>query len=312
MATKVYDGRGIMKFGILFANTGQMGDPESALGLAKAAKDLGFESLWASQHVVIPSGYSSPCPYTANGRMPGGDEMPIPDPLIWLGYVAAVTDRIRLATGAVIAPLMNPVVLAKQVATLDHLSGGRVDLGIGLGWMREEFEALGVPFDGRGPRTDEYIGVMRALWSGNAATYHGRHIDFDDCIMRPAPHQNSVPIHIGGDSVAAARRAGRLGDGYLPMTRDAGTLRRLLAETRNAAAVSDRDMDDIEVTVTSTLIGKNAAAELEGYRELGVDRILVPAGMFFTDLEAGMRRYRDEVMAPMNGDHAQTINVPST
>ncbi|MFD0366070.1 LLM class F420-dependent oxidoreductase [Nocardia sp. GCM10030253] len=290
-----------MKFGILFANTGQMGEPTVATKFARVAEGLGFESLWASQHVVIPSGYTSPCPYTQTGRMPGGDEMSIPDPLVWLGYIAAATDTIRLATGAVIVPLLNPVVLAKQLATLDYLSGGRLEFGIGIGWMKEEFEAIGVPFEDRGARADEYISAIRALWTHPVASHHGKYINFDNCILRPLPAQKSIPIHIGGNSVASARRAGSYGDGFLPMTRDVSALKSLLTEMRNAAIAADRDLDDIEVTVTTTLIGRNALAELDILQSLGVSRILIPAGLFWADPASGVQKYHADVMAPFNG-----------
>ncbi|MFD7846579.1 LLM class F420-dependent oxidoreductase [Nocardia sp. NPDC059764] len=290
-----------MKFGILFANTGRLSEPAAATTLARSAEDCGFESLWASHHVVVPADYASPCPYTPNGRMPGGDDVPIPDPLIWLAYIAAATDTIRLATGAVIVPLMDPLVLAKQLATLDHLSGGRVEFGVGIGWMKEEFDALRIPFEDRGGRTDEYIAAIRALWTQPVASHHGKYINFDNCILRPSPARGSIPIHIGGNSLASARRAGSYGDGFLPMSRDVEALQPLLAEMRKAAAAADRDLDDIEVTVTSTQIGRNALPELENLQKLGVSRILVPAGLFWGDPVAGLQKYHAEVIRPFTG-----------
>ena len=142
-----------MDFGIIFANTGRAVLPEGATALATIAEENGFESLWTVEHVVVPAGYESPYPYSPTGKMPGPEESPIPDPLIWLTWVAAATTRIRLATGILILPQRTPAVLAKEVATLDVLSGGRVILGVGVGWLKEEFEALGVPFEraGRAP-----------------------------------------------------------------------------------------------------------------------------------------------------------------
>ncbi|WMN02134.1 LLM class F420-dependent oxidoreductase [Rhodococcus erythropolis] len=290
-----------MKFGITFANTGHLSEPAVATEFAKVAESLGFESLWASQHVVIPADHVSPCPYTQTGRMPGGDDVLIPDPLVWLGYIAAATDTIRLATGTIIVPLLNPVVLAKQLATLDYLSGGRLEFGIGLGWLKEEFEAIGVPFEDRGARADEYISAMRALWTHPVASHHGKYINFDNCILRPSPAQQSIPIHIGGNSVAAARRAGSFGDGFLPMTRDTTTLKSLSIEMRNAAIAVDRDLDDIEITVTTTLIGRHALPEIDILQGLGVTRILVPAGLFLDDPVSGVQKYHANVVAPFNG-----------
>lgn len=176
-----------MDFGIVFANTGPFVDPEAAAAFAIKAEEVGFESLWTVEHVVVPAGYESTYPYDPSGRMPGNDGAPIPDPLIWLSYLAAVTSRIKLATGILIVPQRNPLVLAKQLATLDAMSGGRMEFGIGVGWLEEEFGALGVPFDGRGRRTDDYVAAMRALWADDQATHHGEFTSFDDCVMRPQP-----------------------------------------------------------------------------------------------------------------------------
>src|ERR1700722_11878179 len=159
-----------MKFGIAFANTGPFVGPDQACDLARLAEKAGFESIWAVDHVVVPSGYRSRYPYDPSGRLPSGEDAPFPDPLIWLAYVARATSTIRLATGILILPQRNPLVLANEVATLDHLSSGRVTLGVGIGWLKEEFEALGVPFEGRGERTEEAIAAMRALWSQDCAT----------------------------------------------------------------------------------------------------------------------------------------------
>src|SRR5207342_2461098 len=140
------------------------------------AEAAGFESFWTVEHVIFPEDYQSAYPYSPTGKMPAAPSTPIPDPLIWLSYVAAVTTKLRLATGILILPQRNPLILAKEVATLDHLSGGRVELGIGVGWLEEEFDALGVPFARRGARTDEYIEVLRALWDGDHASHDGEFV----------------------------------------------------------------------------------------------------------------------------------------
>src|ERR687898_354636 len=143
--TATHEGGGPrMKFGLAFANTGPFTGPEGAAAMAEAAEDAGFSTLWTVEHVVVPHGYASTYPYARDGRMPGGEEFDIPDPLIWLAWVAARTQSIRLATGILILPQRNPVITAKEVATLDTLSGGRVVLGIGVGWLEEEFRVLGV------------------------------------------------------------------------------------------------------------------------------------------------------------------------
>src|SRR5436309_6497087 len=154
-----------VKFGIIFGNMGPFGlTGAGAKALVTAAEDVGIESVWTVEHVLVPEGYESPYPYSADGKMQGPDDMPIPDSFTWLAYVAALTSTLKLATGVAILPQRNVVYTAKEIATLDQLSGGRVILGVGAGWMKEEFEAVGVPFERRGARTDEYIGALRALW----------------------------------------------------------------------------------------------------------------------------------------------------
>src|SRR3954447_269682 len=147
-----------------------------AVGAARTAESCGFDSLWTFEHVVYPDKYTSPYPGSPDGRLPMPPSTPIPDPLIWLTYVASATSTLKLATGIVILPQRNPLVLAKELATLDRLSGGRLLFGIGVGWMKEEFEALGVPWEQRGARADEYVAALRTLWAGDAASFDGEFV----------------------------------------------------------------------------------------------------------------------------------------
>jgi probable F420-dependent oxidoreductase len=151
-----------MKFGLMFVNSGPFSNHDLLAHLAQTAERCGFESLWTVEHVVIPKDYQSPYPYSKSGKIPGGEDVPIPDPLLPLSFAAALTKTIRLATGVVILPQRHPLYLAKEIATLDLLSGGRVLLGVGSGWLKEEFDALGLDFHTRGARTDEAIQAMRA------------------------------------------------------------------------------------------------------------------------------------------------------
>jgi probable F420-dependent oxidoreductase len=265
-----------VRFGIFFANTMGFATPEGARALARAAEDTGFDSLWTVEHVVVPSGYESSYPYSKDGKMPGGEDFAIPDPLVWLAYVAGVSSTIRLATGVAILPQRNVVYTAKEVATLDQLSGGRVSLGVGAGWLREEFDALGVPFARRGARLDEYIRALRALWSEDKPTFRGEFVDFTDAICRPQPVDKHVPIVVGGHTERAARRAGELGDGFFPGRSKPEELAGLLAVMRRSAEEAGRDADAIEVTVT----GRTDPANVEALRELGVSRVVVPPPAF--------------------------------
>jgi probable F420-dependent oxidoreductase len=287
-----------MKFGIAFANTGPFTQAHEATRFARAAEAAGFESLWTVEHVVVPSNYGSEYPYSPTGKMPGADDMPIPDPLIWLTWVAAVTERIKLATGILILPQRNPVVLAKEVATLDAMSQGRLILGVGVGWLEEEFDAIGVPFAERGKRTDEYVEAMRALWSHDKATFHGEFVRFDDCIMRPHPAQGTVPIHVGGHTDIAARRAGRLGDGFFPGKGSVDELARSFKIARAAAVDVGRDPNAIEMTTGAiSLGGPSALDDLQALADIGVDRVILPAFAFYRDPEASLARYGDEVIS---------------
>lgn len=259
-----------MKFGVRYCNTGQYVDPARAVELVQAAEEAGFESAWTIEHTVIPKGYQSAYPYAAGGKLPGGEqEFVLPDPLIWMAYVAARTSRIKLATGILILPQHNPVICAKQVATLDYMSGGRILLGIGVGWLKEEFEALGVPFAERGARTEEYMHAMRALWSMDSPTFQGRFVSFKDAYMNPKPVNRAVPLIIGGHSKAAAQRAGRLADGFFPAR---GASEELIAIVHEAARGAGRDPKEVEITASLP----DDLSELPAMAARGISRVLVP------------------------------------
>lgn len=287
-----------MKFGLAFASSIGI-DHEHALAVCRAAEAAGFESLWGGEHVVLPATIESRYPYTADGKIPATDDTPIPDPLIWLAFAAAAAPTMRLGTCILIVPQRNPLVLAKELATLDQLSGGRVELGLGVGWLREEFEALGVPWERRGARNDEYIAAMRALWAGPLAEFHGEFVDFAPATCSPRPVQDSIPILVGGDSEAAIARAVRLADGYFPGEGDADRLADLIRRVREAAERAGRDPDSIEI---NAMFGRQLAdpiAGVEQFRELGVGRAMVP-GFFFAGPD-GLDRiaeFGERVIAP--------------
>lgn len=263
-----------MKIGVMFSNVMLFGTPEGARALAEGAEEAGIESLWTVEHVVIPEGYASPYPYSPSGKMPGGETAPIPDPLAWLAFVAGLTKTVRLCTGILILPQRNPVVLAKELATIDVLSGGRLEVGVGIGWLAEEFKAIGVPFSERAARTDEYIRALRALWSDDE-TFDGEFVSFARARSNPKPAQpGGVPIVIGGHTKAAARRAGRLGNGFFPGR--VGDLEVLIGECRKAAEEAGRNPDEIEIT-SGGLPDKEFVKRLA---DLGVGRLVVPPPSF--------------------------------
>ena len=259
-----------MHFGLRYCNTGRYVDGGKAVELVQAAEEAGFESAWTVEHTVVPAGHASAYPYSPDGRMAGGVyDFPLPDPLIWMAYVAAQTTSIKLGTGILILPQHSPVITAKQVATLDVMSGGRVLLGIGVGWLKEEFDAIGASFADRAARTDEYVAVLRTLWAEKRPSFTGEFIRFDGAYCRPQPVKGTVPIHVGGHSPAAARRAGRLGDGFFPAR---GNPVELVEMARNAATAAGRDPDALEITLSCP----EDLGDLASLKQLGVHRVLVP------------------------------------
>ena len=268
-----------MKFGLAFAASIGINGAE-ALELCRRAEAAGFESVWGGEHVIMPSAIDSRYPYTADGKVPAVPDTPIPDPLIWLAFVAAAAPTLRLGTCILIVPQRNPLVLAKELATLDRLSGGRVELGLGVGWLREEFDALGVPWERRGARNDEYIEAMRLLWSGPEVEFHGEFVDFAPVTCSPRPVQSSIPILVGGDTDAAIQRAVRIADGYFPGEGDVDRLASLIGRVREAAERAGRDPLSIEI---NAMFGRQLAdpvAGAEQLAELGVGRAMVPGFVF--------------------------------
>ena len=285
----------VVKFGIIAPYAlGPVEDGRFAVGFAKMVEDLGFESLWVVEHVVMSVEYSSVYPYDPSGRSPFTAQVVQPDPLIWLAHVAAVTERIRLATGVLIVPQRNPLILAKECASLDRLSGGRLELGIGVGWVREEAAALGVSFEDRGRRTDEYIEVMRTLWREPVASFRGEFVHFDRVVSEPRPLQpGGVPIVVGGHSKAAARRAGKYGNGFYPLGVSDEKLAELLEILRESAAGAGRDPTTIELT----LIGMADVASAERNARLGATRTVIAAKSGdLAELRKTLERYRRDVI----------------
>lgn len=280
-----------MKFGVGFANTMMFGTAAGAADLAKSAEDIGFDSVWTVEHILYPEGYESTYPYAPDGKMPGTGDSPIPDPLIWLAFVAANTTTLKLATGISLLPERHPVTYAKEVATLDNMSNGRVILGVGIGWLREEFDALNVPWEGRTRRTEEYAEVMRALWASDDVSFHGEFVNFDNISSNPKPTNKNVPIHIGGHSKAAAERAGRMGDGFFPAK---GDIAELFEIARQTAADNGRDPEAIEMTSSHMgIFGDDPAAAVEEAASWGMHRLIVPGFMFMGNTAEKMAPYAE-------------------
>jgi probable F420-dependent oxidoreductase len=285
-----------MKFGLAFANAGPFAYPEGIAHLARTAEAAGFESIWTIEHVVIPVGYESRYPYDPSGRIPAPENMPMPDPLLPLAYAAAVTTTLRLATGILILPQRHPLYVAKEVATLDVLSHGRAILGIGVGWLAEEFAALGIPFAERAGRTAESVRALRALWQDEPAAFDGKYYRWPAVESHPKPVQRpGVPIVVGGHTEAAARRAARYGDGFFPGVTEPGRLRPLLDVMRAECARVGRDPRAIEITAGMNVPDVDQVRRLQ---DLGVARIPIAPPAFDPEgLTRGLSEFRERVMA---------------
>ena len=270
--------------------------PQILRAVGPEVEQRGFESIWVPEHVVLFDEYRSTYPYSTDGNLPGGPDTGMLEPLTALTYLAAVTDRVRLGTAICLVPQRNPVYTAKQVTDLDNLSAGRVEFGIGVGWLREEFEALNVPFERRGRRTDEYLDVMKALWTDEVSSYRGKLYDLRPSRMYPKPVQAPhPPIHVGGESAAAMRRAARAGQGWFSMNRLPEDLPGPLAELDAALAAEGRSRGDDDFTLTVCPYFHPVDADaVARYAQAGVDRLIVLCLAF--DVES-MRAQLDDLVA---------------
>jgi probable F420-dependent oxidoreductase len=219
--------------------------------VAVAAESSGFATLWSGEHVVMVDRPRSRYPYAADGRIAVPAAADWLDPMIGLSFAAAATSRIGVATGVLLLPEHNPVLLAKQAASLDALSGGRLTLGIGVGWSREEFTALGVPFERRGARAAEYVAVMRELWREDRASFHGEFVAFDQVRVYPKPVANRrVPVIVGGNSDAALRRVAAWGDGWYGFNlAGVDAVRERIARLSELCRQSGRDITALRLSV---------------------------------------------------------------
>ena len=208
-----------MKYGFTMPGRGPLATPERLGIIARKGEEFGFDALLTGDHILVPKNISSPYPYTEGGEFPGSSSGESMEQITLLSYIAGQTSKIRLVTSVLIVPHRNPLIAAKSLATLDVLSGGRLVVGVGVGWMREEFEALGLPpFEERGAVTDEYIRAFKVLWTEDDPHFEGKYISFDDITFLPKPVQKPhPPIWVGGESRPALRRTAELADGWYPL-----------------------------------------------------------------------------------------------
>ncbi|MCZ8380952.1 LLM class F420-dependent oxidoreductase [Mycobacterium sp. CPCC 205372] len=265
-----------MKFAVVApVAAGVTADPKWMADFARHVEDCGFESVVVVEHTVLMTEYDSVYPYDDSGRVELAADCPVPDPLDLLAFLAGQTERLVLATGVLVLPNHHPVVLAKRAATVDVLSGGRLRLAVGTGWLKEEVEACGAPFHARGRRADEQLQVLRTLWEHRpqGADFTGEFFTFANAMSYPKPLSH-IPVHIGGHSRAAARRAGRFGDGFQPLGVAGAELTGLLTEMRESAQAAGRDPAVLEVSL-GHLVTRVDAARAEKLAALGADRLVL-------------------------------------
>ncbi len=256
---------------------GVTADPDWLVSFAGHLELCGFESIIVAEHTVLLTRYDSVYPYDSSGRVGLTADSPIPDPLDLLAFLAGQTRRLGLATGVLVLPNHHPVVLAKRAATVDALSGGRLRLCVGVGWLKEELDACGVDFDSRGRRADEQLAVLRALWADQpeGASHHGEFFGFDDVMCYPKPvTRERLPVHVGGHSRSAARRAGRFGDGFQPLGVTGPKLAALITLMREEASAAGRDPAALEVSL-GHLVTKIDAERAAGLVDQGADRVVL-------------------------------------
>jgi probable F420-dependent oxidoreductase len=265
-----------MKIGLLTIGLGKAARPATIRILAEHCERLGYGTLWAPEHVVLFDRYpDTKYPYSENGAFSVPATTAWADPFVSLSYVAARTKHIRLATGICLVPEHNPLVLAKVIATLDYLSGGRFALGVGIGWSSEEFAALGVPFEQRAKRTREYIEVMRKLWSEEKTSFDGEFVRFDGARLFPKPPQGgNLPIIFGGESEPALRRVATYGTGWFGFNLDPDQAASKIARLKELMRERNRDPKEVELIV-SPYLQKITREDLNGYCEAGVSEVVM-------------------------------------
>jgi probable F420-dependent oxidoreductase len=286
-----------MKFGCALLGA----SPRHYAEIAQIVEAAGFESIWIPEHLIWPAEMPPQYPYTDDGMPSANPSTPLFDPWVVLGYVACATTTLRLATNIYIAPLRHPIVTARSLATLDRVSGGRVTLGAGVGWLETEFEIMSVPFKERGARMDEIIPVLRRLWSEPVVEHHGRFYDFPPVRFEPKPLQTKtggLPIELGGASPAALRRAGRLANGWIEIgAKRLDDLGEKMEVVNQARVEAGRENERFEVTTGAALV--KGQADFNRAKEYGVTRLLTgpPMSIGGSRTPDDYRKWADEFAA---------------
>ncbi len=262
-----------VRIGLHALGIGQGAYPEVIRAVARSADTAGFATLWSGEHVVMVDRPDSPYPYASDGRIAVPSDADWLDPFITLSFAAAVTSRIRLGTGVLLLPEHNPLLVAKQAASLDVLSCGRFALGVGIGWSSEEFVALGIPFEGRARRTREYVEVMRTLWRSDPSSHDGEFVRFDRVRSYPKPHlRPAIPVVLGGTSDAALARVAEYGDGWYGFNLAVDEVGERIDVLARLCRQRNRDPATVDIAVSTR---DGTPRDLDGLGQLGVDELVV-------------------------------------
>lgn len=276
-----------MEIGLHLPHVGPLANREALIEFARFAEERRFDSLWVSDHVIVPRKITSRYPYSPDGSFPLPPDLPFLEPLATLLFIAGVTQRAKLGTTILVVPMRNPVITAKQLATLDVLSNGRLILGAGAGWMQEEFELLDVPFEKRGARLDDYLRVIKALWTEDQPSFKGTYYTIDNVGFAPKPAQKPhPPVWVGGHSQRALRRAGELGDAWHAAYAGPELLSKQYQQVRRYAEQAGRDPDSVALTARARLPLNDpdrALEQLQQCREIGISHLVCEA--FGADLD---------------------------
>jgi probable F420-dependent oxidoreductase len=295
-----------MKFALSGVGSGSTVRPEPLIRVAQSAESLGFESLWIPEHLAVPVTMDSPYPYSPDGQFPGRPGAGLHDPFVALAFIAAHTQTIKLGTGVFVLPLRNPLAVAKAVVSVDVLSNGRLLFGVGIGWLKEEFEAVGMSFANRVSRTREWIAMMKTLWAEETPYFQGRYHSFPPIGFNPKPvQQPHPPILFGGESEPALRRAAELGNGWIGVRHSPASIQPLLEQLQAYTQEAHRDFTQLEITVGLDASVQPDLDTVKRFRDVGVHRLVVfapgfiPRSRYDSDLFPQMERFAEDVIAKL-------------
>jgi probable F420-dependent oxidoreductase len=275
-----------MKFGLRLPGAGPYAGPEAISAFAIKAEELGFHSVWMTDHIALPTEVATKYPYREDGKFFWPPETPYLDLVGVLTWAAAATSRIQVGTSVLIASWHHPINTAKALATLDVLNGGRTIVGVGTGWMKEQFDILGAPFETRGARTTEYIALLKHLWTEDAIDFHGEHFQASGFKFYPKPvRKPSIPIWCGGKSTAVLKRVAAVADGWHPLYITPEEMARKLEQLKGYLAEHDRTLDEITLSARPVTQAKLDGPTMEQYAELGVELLIADTSFEHDDLQ---------------------------